>query len=100
MKILYYIEGTEIEKVHVSKFLGIIINDKLSWRDHVANKISKDMGIWLSKEILYSDNFTEFILHIYLSLYLYTVTISGVRHDKYIEKNKYYKEQLSELLQG
>ena len=38
-----YIEGTEIEKVHVSKFLRIIIDDKLSWKDHVAyisNKIS------------------------------------------------------------
>ena len=49
MKILYYIEGTEIEKVHVFKFLGIIINDKLSWRDHVANKISKDMGILIKQ---------------------------------------------------
>ena len=43
-----YAEDTEIEMVHVSKFLGIITDDKLSWRHHVAyisNKISKGIGL-------------------------------------------------------
>ena len=55
-----YIEGTEIEKVHESKFLGIIIDDKLSCKDHVAyisNKISKGMGI-LMKARKYFDQKT------------------------------------------
>ena len=45
-----YIEGTEIEKGHVSKFLGMIIDGKLSWKDHVAyisNKVSKGIGIMM-----------------------------------------------------
>ena len=42
------IAGTNIERVNHTKFLGIIIDSKLSWKfhiDHVCSKISKNIGI-------------------------------------------------------
>jgi len=42
------IEGTCIETVPKTKFLGVIIDSKLSWKDHIfyiCNKIAKGIGI-------------------------------------------------------
>ena len=42
------IEGENIEIVHQTKFLGIILDDKLNWKYHITyigKKISKSIGI-------------------------------------------------------
>ena len=42
------IEGNYLDRVYTTKFLGIMIDDKLSWKDHiiyVSKKISKGLGI-------------------------------------------------------
>ena len=42
------LDNIEIEQVSFTKFLGIIINENLTWENHikvVKNKISKSMGI-------------------------------------------------------
>ena len=43
-----YINGQKLEKVKEIKFLGVIINDKLTWDDHkiyIKKKIAKNLGI-------------------------------------------------------
>ena len=43
-----FINGTMIRKVESTKFLGVIIDSKLSWSEHIhhiKNKISKSIGI-------------------------------------------------------
>ena len=43
-----FIDNNVITKVHSSKFLEIIIDEKLKWQEHinaVANKISKSLGV-------------------------------------------------------
>ena len=38
-----------LQQVHFTNFLGIIIDDKLKWANHISyikNKIAKDMGIY------------------------------------------------------
>ena len=43
-----FIDNNVITKVHSSKFLGIIIDEKLKWQDYinaVANKVSKSLGV-------------------------------------------------------
>ena len=43
-----FIDNNVIIKVHSSKFLGIIIDEKLKWQEHinaVANKVSKSLGV-------------------------------------------------------
>ena len=42
------IEGNQLTCVNKSKFLGVVIDNKLSWKDHVShvkNKVSKGIGI-------------------------------------------------------
>ena len=42
------IDGTRIEEVKKTKFLGVIIDNKLSWKDHVAHvvgKVSRGLGM-------------------------------------------------------
>ena len=42
------IDGNKIEEVRKTKFLGVIIDNKLSWKDHVAHvvgKVSRGLGM-------------------------------------------------------
>ena len=42
------LDGIQIEQVQVIKFLGVFIDDKLTWKyhiNHISNKISKSIGI-------------------------------------------------------
>ena len=42
------INGISIGRMHVAKFLGILIDEKLSWKDHIINftsKLSKSTAI-------------------------------------------------------
>ena len=42
------INESELERVNTIKFLGVILNDRLDWRDHklyVKSKVSKNIGI-------------------------------------------------------
>nr|XP_049577520.1 centrosomal protein of 44 kDa isoform X1 [Syngnathus scovelli]XP_049577521.1 centrosomal protein of 44 kDa isoform X1 [Syngnathus scovelli] len=56
IKIRIEIDGTEIERVQENKFLGVIIDDGLSWKPHIKNvksKISRSMAvIYKAKELL------------------------------------------------
>ena len=67
-----YIDGNSINYTNNTKFLGVIIDKKLNWSDHILyikNKISKSIGI-----IYKVRNFTD--KHTFLLLYthiLYTV---------------------------
>lgn len=48
MHMLTAINGTTIDKVPVSKFCGVLIDEKLNWKDHIANvkcKLSKSTTI-------------------------------------------------------
>ena len=43
-----YIDGIEIDTVNHTQFLGVIIDNKINWSDHIkyiCNKISKSIGI-------------------------------------------------------
>ena len=43
-----YIDKNKLEQVKETKFLGVIINENLTWSDHidvVSNKCSKNLGI-------------------------------------------------------
>ena len=44
----FFIDNNVIAKVHSSKYLGIIIDERLKWQEHinaVANKVSKSLGV-------------------------------------------------------
>ena len=42
------IDSTEVDRVENTKFLGIIIDEKLNWKDqilHIENKVSRGIGL-------------------------------------------------------
>ena len=46
--ISFNIDGQDIAEVTSSKFLGVIIDNKLNWRDHVSfvcRKIARGLGV-------------------------------------------------------
>ena len=41
------INGISINRMRVAKFLGILIDEKLNWKDHIANVKSKLVRVQL-----------------------------------------------------
>jgi len=84
------INGCAIDRVHETKFLGIIIDDKLTWKSHIhliENKVSKSIGILLrARKLLY----TESLLILYNSLikpyFTYCIIIWGNTYKTYVHK--------------
>ena len=67
-----YIRNTLIERKSSTKFLGVIIDENLNWKEHihaVASKISKSIGV-ISKSRFYVTEKTLFMLY-YALVYPY-----------------------------
>lgn len=48
MQVQIEIDGVEIERVHENRFLGVVMDDKLSWKSHikhVQSKVSKSIAV-------------------------------------------------------
>ena len=64
--------GNNLVSVKNTKFLGVIIDSKLNWPDHIAyikNNISKSIGILTKiRKFLNNKNFEKFIFFICLSI--------------------------------
>ena len=56
IKVRIEIDGVEIERVHENKFLGVIVDDRLSWKPHikhVQSKVSRSIAvIYKAKQVL------------------------------------------------
>ena len=79
-----HIDNNPIEQVKSTKFLGVIINDNLTWSDHLnipISKVSKGVGVIhrLSRIMLMSCDHFIFLLFI---LTLSIVILHGVNVDQ------------------
>jgi len=53
------INNVEIERVHITKFLGVLVDDKLNWKQHVSyikGKVSKAVGILCKARKVLNEN--------------------------------------------
>ena len=54
------VENINIKREHVTKFLGVFIDENLSWKQHIeilSSKISKSIGIlYKSRDVNQADN--------------------------------------------
>ena len=60
-----------LQQVHFTKCLGIIIDDKLKWANHISyikNKIAKGMGILLKARKVFQKSFTTVIPFLRISI--------------------------------
>ena len=90
--ILYSINGLEIENVNSFIFLGIFINNHLTWNTHigmVANKLSKIIDILKRLRYVYPE---QVLQQIYNSLFMahinYGLLVWGVDTDRKFKLQK------------
>ena len=71
--IVIRIEGQIIERVTQTKFLGVIINEKLTWRNHVnhiSTKIAKGIGILIKARFCLNKETLVSLYHTFIYPYL------------------------------
>ena len=77
------INNEKIERVYVTKFLGVQIDAQLNWKRHIeytCKKLSKCIGILAkARKVLYKSCLVNlyYTLHIHIS---YIVTMFGAMH--------------------
>ena len=67
------INGVPIERVRNTKFLGVIVDEKLSWSNHidyVASKIAKNIGIICRVRKIFSGNLLRNLYYTFIYPYL------------------------------
>ncbi len=67
------IEVNTIKQVHSTQFLGIIIDDDLSWKSHVkqvSTKVAKEMGIIIKAKPYINKTTLKDFYHAFVFLYI------------------------------
>ena len=72
---------TPLQQVHNIKFLGVMINDKLTWEDHkqlISSKICKTIGIlYKCKHFMNKDECTKMYKTFIQPYFLYSIEVWG-----------------------
>lgn len=84
------IDGVNVERVHVTKFLGVLVDDKLSWHNQISSvsrNVSKNISIlYKVKYILNSDSLFTLYCSLILPYLSYACEIWGNTFDSSINK--------------
>ena len=74
-------DSNEIERVHYTKFLGIIIDEHLTWKEHIMrvnNKLSKSLAImYKTKHLLNKSALYTLYCSLFLPYVIYCLEIWG-----------------------
>ena len=86
-----------LQQVHCTQFIGIIIDDKLKWANHISyikNKIAKGMGILLKdRKVLKIQVFLQ-LYHSFVFHILFIVQRSEVLHKTFTSNHSLYSRQI------
>lgn len=98
------IKGTSLERLYETKFLGVIIDDTLSWKSHtlyVKNKISKNLGlIYKAKKYVKPESLlTLYYTFIYPYL-MYCLEIWGKTFMSYLDPIFKLQKRIVRLITG
>ena len=84
------IDGHHIDEVHKTKFLGVFIDNKLNWKDHVSyliGKISKGIGMVIKARQYFIKNGLIVLYYSFIYPYLiYCNHIWGCTYKNYPKK--------------
>ena len=84
------INDQSIERVNHTQFLGVIIDDQLTWSQHVnhiCNKVSNGMGILLrARKIMYGQTLITLYNALIKPHFIYCITIWRNTFKKYLNK--------------
>jgi Skp family chaperone for outer membrane proteins len=97
-----FIGGKSIELVNETKFLGVIIDDKLSWKshiNHICNKVSKGIGIIIrARQLLYGESLQTLYNALIKPYFTYCITIWGNTYQKFLHKLHLMQKKIIRIL--
>ena len=80
------INGEDIENVERFNFLGIILDEKLSWKNHInmlSNKLSKDIGVMYKLKNVLPEYILLILYNFFISSHLnYGLSVWGIKVDR------------------
>ena len=82
------IEGTTIAQVNKATFPGVMIDDKLKWKDHIlyiSNKISKGIGVTIKARVLGKNSLLSLYYSLVYPYFTYCCQIWGATYVYNIE---------------
>ena len=86
-----------LTKVNSTNYLGIIVDDKLNWIDHITyvkTKISKGIGIICKARKYLNEKTLKSLYHVYIYLYLtYCVDVWGCSSKFYLNSLLFFLQQ-------
>jgi len=98
------IQNSTIEHVHFTKFLGVIIDSNLSWKNHISyisSKIAKNIGVLCRGRKIFNN---ETMLSLYNALILpyltYCIHIWGSAYKTYINQLVLLQKRAIRLIAG
>ena len=83
-------DGNDIHEVRKSKFLGVLIDNKLNWKDHisyVSSKICRGLGMIIKARTIWIRMDWSIYITLTSILISHTATIFRVTHTRLIYKN-------------
>ena len=99
-----YVNSQEISEVNSTKFLGVIINNQLNWKNHleyICTKIARYIGIILKARHV-------FLKHTLLSLYYsliypyltYCIQVWGATYQRHLSKLMILQKKIVRIIHG
>jgi hypothetical protein len=84
------IEGHDINRIESTTFLGVVIDDKMSWKLHInniCNKVSKGIGILLrARQVMYSHTLFTLYNAFIKPHFTYCISVWGNTYLKYMNR--------------
>lgn len=96
------IDGQTIPITDETKFLGIVIDNKLSWKSHInyiSNKVSKGIGILLrARQFLYGETLHMLYNYLIKPYFTYCISIWGSTFETYLHKLQLSQKKIVRII--
>ena len=99
-----YMNSQEISEVETTKFLGIIIDNRLNWKHHIdsiCNKVSKNIGIILIARRVFNKSTLLSLYYSFIYPYLiYCIHVWGSAYETHLRKLKILQKKVIRIISG
>ena len=98
------IEGKRIMEVHETKFLGVFIDNKLSWKPHIryiCTKVAKGFGVILIARKVFDHETLSTLYYTFVYLYLNNcIHVWGKAYDTHLNDHRVLQNKIIRIING
>ena len=99
-----YMNRQEISEVETTKFLGVIIDNRLNWKHHIdsiCNKVSKNIGIILTARRVFNKNTLLSLYYSFIYPYFtYCIHVWGSAYKTRLQKLQILQKKIIRIISG